>query len=71
MLRKRPKFYFFGLDDLDNEEVISMVELTPAYNRSKEVLSDIKAKAVGNVAIAPESASPGNAAPAGSVISFS
>ena len=71
MLRKRPKFYFFGLDDLDNEEVISMVELTPTYKRSKEVLSDIKAKAVGNVAIEPESANPGNAAPAGSVISFS
>ena len=62
--RRRPKFYLFGLDDLDNEEVISMVELTPTYKRSKEVLADIKAKALGTVAIEPESAA------AGSVINF-
>ena len=57
--RRRPKFYLFGLDDLDNEEVISMVELTPTYKRSKEVLADIKAKALGTVAIEPESAAAG------------
>ena len=62
--RRRPKFYLFGLDDLDNEEVISMVELTPTYKRSKEVLADIKAKALGTVAIEPESAD------AGAVINF-
>lgn len=69
-LRKRPKFFLFGLEDLDNEEIISMVELTPTYKRSKEVLSDIKAKAFGNIAIEPESANSPTAAP-GSVISFS
>ena len=62
--RRRPKFYLFGLDDLDNEEVISMVELTHTYKRSKEVLADIKAKALGTVAIEPESAA------AGAVINF-
>ena len=62
--RRRPKLYLFGLDDLDNEEVISMVELTPTYKRSKEVLADIKAKALGTVAIEPESAA------AGAVINF-
>ena len=62
--RRRPKFYLFRLDDLDNEEVISMVELTPTYKRSKEVLADIKAKALGTVAIEPESAA------AGAVINF-
>ena len=62
--RRRPEFYLFGLDDLDNEEVISMVELTPTYKRSKEVLADIKAKALGTVAIEPESAA------AGAVINF-
>ena len=62
--RRRPKFYLFGIDDLDNEEVISMVELTPTYKRSKEVLADIKAKALGTVAIEPESAA------AGAVINF-
>lgn len=67
--RKRPKFYLFGLEDLDNEEIISMVEMTPTYKRSKEVLSEIKAKAYNNVAIEPESAAP-EATPAGGVISF-
>lgn len=68
-LRKRPKFFLFGLDDLDNEEIISMVELTPTYKRSKETLSEIKAKTYGNIAIEPESAAT-PAATAGSVISF-
>lgn len=64
--RRRPKVYLFGLDDLDNEEVISMVELTPTYKRSKEVLSEIKSKALGDRAFEIEQM-PG----AGSVISFS
>lgn len=70
-LRKRPKFFLFGLEDLDNEEIVSLVELTPTYKRSKEALSEIKAKAYGNtVAIEPESADAPTAAP-GSFISFS
>ena len=68
-LRKHPKFFLFGLDDLDNEEIISMVELTPTYKRSKEVLSDIKSKAYGNMAIEPEISTQSSATP-GSVISF-
>ena len=67
--RKHPKFFLFGLDELDNEEIISMVELTPTYKRSKEVLSDIKSKAYGNMAIEPEISTQASAAP-GSVISF-
>ena len=61
----------FGLDDLDNEEIISLVELTPTYKRSKEALSDIKAKSYSNVAIEPEGLG-GTTPPAtpGSVISF-
>lgn len=46
--RKRPKVFLFGLDDLDNEEVISMLEQSPTYKRSKETLNEIKKKAVGN-----------------------
>lgn len=65
--KKRPKIYLFGLDDLDNEEVISTVELTPTYKRSKEMLTEIKNKAMGNIAIEPESADLGGA---GSVITF-
>lgn len=64
--RRRPKVYLFGLEDLDNEEVISMVELTPTYKRSKEVLNEIKSKALGDRAFEIEQM-PGS----GSVISFS
>ncbi len=69
--RRPPRFFLFGQEDLDNEEIISMVELTPTYKRSKEALTSIKSKAFNNMAIEPESATavaPG--ASAGSVISF-
>ena len=69
-MRKRPRFFLFGLDDLDNEEIISLVELTPTYKRSKEALSEIKAKSYTNIAIEPETATNPGPAAAGSVISF-
>ncbi len=46
-----------------------MVELTPTYKRSKEVLNDIKSKTIAAAAIEPEIAV--QATSAGSVISFS
>lgn len=69
-VRKRPRFFLFGQDDLDNEEIISLVELTPTYKRSKEELADIKKKTFNNVAIEPESAAATQPGLAGSVISF-
>ena len=66
-MRRRPKFFVFGLDDLDNEEIISLVEMTPTYKRSKETLSDIKSKAFNSMAIEPEITT---STAAGSVISF-
>ena len=68
--RRRPRFFLFGLDDLDNEEIISLVELTPTFKRSKEALADIKSKSYNNIAIEPESADAPAAETAGSVISF-
>ena len=64
--KRRPKVYLFGLNDLDNEEVISMVELTPTYKRSKEILGDIKNKAKGSQAITIDTEPNGN----GAVITF-
>ena len=63
--RRRPRIYLFGLNDLENEEVISMVELTPTFKRSKEMLVEIKNKSQGTLPIEPEteltpSAQPGN-----------
>lgn len=65
--RKRPKIYLFNQDDLDNEEVISMVELTPTYKRSKEVLNQIKDKAMTANPIEIESFDTENGSP---VITF-
>ena len=64
--KRRPRIYLFGPDDLDNEEVISMIELTPTFKRSKEVLNEIKNKAQGDMPIEIDSST----ATAGSVISF-
>ena len=70
-LRRRPRYFLFGLDDLDNEEIISLVELTPTYKRSKESLQDIKAKSYNNMPIELEAApAPAEPAAPGSVISF-
>ncbi|MBR1711831.1 MAG: cell division protein FtsZ [Alloprevotella sp.] len=43
--RRTPKVYLYTLDDLDNDEIISMVELTPTHKRTKETLKEIKDKA--------------------------
>lgn len=54
--RRKPRIYLFNLEDLDNEEIVSMVELTPTYKRSKETLKEINTKAMGATAIELDSA---------------
>lgn len=39
------KFYIFSQEDLDNDDIISMVDIAPTYKRSKAILENIKAKA--------------------------
>ena len=63
--RRNARIYIFGIDDLDNEDIISQVEMTPTFKRSKEELSEIKAKADGAVIIQPDSS-----LETGTVISF-
>ena len=53
--RRNARIYIFGIDDLDNEDIISQVEMTPTFKRSKEELNEIKAKADGAVIIQPDS----------------
>ncbi|WP_321478943.1 cell division protein FtsZ [uncultured Bacteroides sp.] len=43
--RKRRHIYLFSSEDLDNEEIISIVENSPTYARDKTTLNEIKAKA--------------------------
>ncbi len=52
--KKRPKVYLFDQNDLDNDEIISMVEIIPTYKRTKEQLNDIKQNAQNDVPIEPE-----------------
>jgi len=42
--RRRPNIYIFRTEDLDNDDIISAVEQTPTYNRSREVLEGINAQ---------------------------
>ena len=39
--KRRPHVYVFRADDLDNDDVISAVEQTPTYKRTKEILDSI------------------------------
>lgn len=42
--RRRYNIYIFSLEDLDNDDIISMVETTPTYQRTKAVLESIQSK---------------------------
>jgi cell division protein FtsZ len=39
--KRRPNIFIFGPEDLDNDDVISAVEQTPTYKRTKEILASI------------------------------
>ena len=43
--KRRPNIYVFSQEDLDNDDIISMVETTPTYKRTKMELEAIQTKA--------------------------
>ena len=45
--KRRPHIYLFRAEDLDNEDVISAVEQTPTYKRTREILDSIYTQATG------------------------
>ena len=45
--KRRPNIYLFRPEDLDNDDVISAVESSPTYKRSREILDSINAQATG------------------------
>ena len=47
--KRRPHIYIFRQEDLDNDDVISAVESTPTYKRTRQELEEIKNQAVGHV----------------------
>jgi len=40
-IKRRPNIYIFAPEDLDNDDVISAVEQTPTYKRTREILASI------------------------------
>ena len=47
--KRRPHIFIFRQEDLDNDDVISDVEQTPTYKRTRQVLDEIRNKAAGHV----------------------
>ena len=45
--KRRPHIFLFRPDDLDNDDVISAVEQTPTYKRTREILDSIYQQATG------------------------
>ena len=45
--KRRPHIYLFRPEDLDNDNVISAVESTPTYKRTREILDSINSQAKG------------------------
>lgn len=48
------KIYIFTQEDLDNDDIISMVETTPTYKRSKAILESIQSRAVAEESSMPK-----------------
>ncbi|MBQ7179976.1 MAG: cell division protein FtsZ [Bacteroidaceae bacterium] len=46
--RRKPQIFTFSENDLDNDDVISMVETIPAFRRTKEELNKIKNKTMSS-----------------------
>ncbi len=61
--KKHHNVYIFSLEDLDNDDIISMVETTPTYQRSKTVLESIQSKAVEEDVEAPVNEDENSGAP--------
>ena len=69
--KRRPHIYLFRPEDLDNDDVISAVEQTPTYKRTREVLDSIYNQANGNsTADEPQQKSDGSSEPVQGTIKF-
>lgn len=45
--KRRPHIFIFRQEDLDNDDVISAVESSPTYNRTRQILDEIRNQATG------------------------
>ena len=56
--KRRPHIYLFRPEDLDNDDVISAVESTPTYKRTREILDSISQQAKNDAVSEPPAAEP-------------
>jgi cell division protein FtsZ len=49
--KRRPHIYLFRPEDLDNDDVISAVESTATYKRTREILDSIHSQATGDIIV--------------------
>lgn len=59
-IRKRHNVFLFKKDDLDNENIITMVDEMPTYYRTKEQLEEIKSKTAQSMTQEPVNNEPKN-----------
>ena len=45
--KRHPHIYLFRPEDLDNDDIISAVETTPTYKRTREILDSIQSQVIG------------------------
>ena len=67
--KRRPNIYLFRPEDLDNDDVISAVESTPTYKRTREILDSINSQATGDI-VAEDPVSTSNDEPVQGTIKF-
>lgn len=65
--KRRPHIYMFRPEDLDNDDVISAVESTPTYKRTREILDSIKSQTMRNDVVT-ENETPSNEETLGTII---
>ena len=68
--KRRPNIYLFRPEDLDNDDVISAVEQTPTYKRTREILDSINSQAYGEETSDADEAPVENAEPIQGTIKF-
>jgi len=68
--KRRKHMFIFRAEDLDNDDIISAVEQSPTYKRTRQVLDNIRSQATGNTPQQPADNNASTAEPIQGVISF-
>ncbi len=58
IVRQTRNYYVFGLDEMDDDEVIGQVEQAPAYKRDPKLKAQLKARKHAEPVPEPQKATP-------------